>query len=201
MKRIVLVFSLLLALFFAFVCDKDKNNDINKEDPSYFFPLNLEYKWTYMLLNNSCDVSQDSFFIQVVNRNSRPEGSGWDLVSSGGGTTFVYRKGDTIFTREIGSTTIPSKVLVGPVRSGTFWRDARGYEYSILGLEDVPSPAAGGTYTGCAKVKRTISGDPKVTYIWWAPEKGKAKRTEKDQSGRCVSGEELRRLDKSPHFP
>ena len=201
MKRTMLIVAVLLALFFLFECSEKKNDDIDREDPGYFFPLNLKYKWTYVLLNSQCEVGTDSFWVSVVQKKTRPEGSGWDLVSSGGGTTFVYRKGDTVFTTDIGSTPYPSKVLVGPVKGGTFWKDLRGHEYSILGLEDVSSEAAGGVYRGCAKIKRTTPGETDVTYLWWAPQIGKVKRAHKDQSGRCVSGEELRRLDKSPDFP
>jgi len=202
MKQMLFIFAILLLLFFAFQCeDKKKPNNPNLEDPGYYFPINFEYKWTYARLNRQCVVVEDSFAIAAVNKNTRPEGSGWDLVSSGGGTTFVYRKGDTIFTKDIGSTPLPSKVLVGPIRTGTYWEDLCGHEYNILGFEDVHSAAAGGTYYGCAKIKRTSSDDPEVTYLWWAPQIGKVKREKKDQSGQCVSGEELRRLDKSPHFP
>lgn len=207
MKQMLFIFAILLLLIFAFQCgDKKKPNNPELEDPSYYFPINFKYKWTYVLLNNQCAVGTDSFAIDSVAKKTREEmsgwESGWDLYSSGGGTTFVYRKGDTIFTREIPGTPLPSKVLVGPIQKGRYWKDLRGYEYNILGLEDIPSAAAGGTYYGCAKIKRT-SEDPKVTYLWWAPQIGKVRREEKDQSDpdHCVSGEELRRLDKSPLFP
>ncbi len=206
MKRIVVTAAILLALFCVFECSEKKNDDIDREDPSYFFPINLKYKWTYVYLNSQCDVGSDSFYIETLSKRTRKDyygslRSGWDLISSGQGTTFVYRKSDTILTNQVPITTYPSKVLVGPVRTGTFWKDARDHEYSILGLEDVPSEAAGGVYRGCAKIKRTTPGQTDVTYFWWAPQIGKVKRAHKDQSGRCVSGEELRRLDKSPDFP
>jgi hypothetical protein len=201
MKKILLVLTILLVLFLAFDCGEDKKpTNPDREDPGYYFSINRYYKWTYACLNRQCTVVEDSFWISAVDRNTRPEGSGWDLVSSGGGTTFVYRNGDTIFTREIGSTPLPSKVLVGPIQKDAYWKDLCGHEYSILGFEDIHSVAAGGTYRGCAKIKRTSSGDPEVTYLWWAPQIGKVKREEKNQ-GQCVSGEELRRLDKSPDFP
>ena len=204
MKQILIILSIMLLLFFAFQCEeKKKPNNPDLEDPGYYFPINFEYKWTYVYLNLSCIAVEDGFAIAAVNKNTRPEGSGWDLVSSLGGTTFVYRKGDTIFTKEIDSTPLPSKVLVGPIQKGRYWKDLRGYEYYISGFEDIYSAAAGGTYYGCAKIERTSPGDPKKTYLWWAPQFGKVRREEKDQSDpdHCVSGEELRRLDKSPYFP
>lgn len=202
MKQIMIVITILLILIFLFECqDKHKPNGSYAEDPGYYFPINFKYKWTYVRLNRQCVVSTDSFAIDSVAKNIREGMSGWDLISSGGGITFIYRKGDTIFARDIGSTPLPSKILVGPIKVGTYWRDARDHEYSILGFEDIYSAAAGGTYRGCAKIKRTDPDDPKVTYFWWAPEIGKVKRTETYPSGECVSGEELRRLDKSPLFP
>jgi hypothetical protein len=200
MKKTLFILAILSLLFFVFECAEDKKDNEEAEDPGYYFPINYKYKWTYVRLNNQCAVSTDSFAIDDVARNTRNGVSGWDLISSGGGVTFVYRKGDTIFAEDIGSTPLPSKILVGPIRAGTFWKDERGHEYSILGIEDVYSAAAGGTYQRCAKIKRINPGDPNVTYFWWAPQIGKVKRAEKDQS-RCVSGEELRRLDKSPDFP
>ena len=202
MRRILIITAVLLLSVFAFhSCDDKKPNNPELENPRYYFPINFEYKWTRVLLNTLCEVSDDSFSISAVGKHTRPEGAGWDLVSSNGGTTFVYYKGDTIFTLDIGSTQLPAKALVGPIKPGTFWRDLRGYEYSIVGLEDVYSEAAGGFYRGCAKVRRTISGEPKKSDIWWAPQVGKVKRTEVNQGGQCVSGDELRRLDKSPEFP
>jgi hypothetical protein len=206
MKQILIILVILLLLFFAFQCEeKKKPNNPDLENPGYYFPINFKYKWTYVLLNNQCKVGTDSFAIDSVAQKNREEmsgwESGWDLYSSGGGTTFVYRKGDTIFTREIPGTPLPSKVLVGPIQKGRYWKDLRGYEYYISGFEDIYSAAAGGTYYGCAKIERTSSGDPKKTYLWWAPQIGKVRREEKNQSDQCVSGEELRRLDKSPFFP
>ncbi|KPL00460.1 MAG: hypothetical protein AMJ91_04660 [candidate division Zixibacteria bacterium SM23_73_3] len=202
MKQILILFAAVLLLFFVFQCDdKKKPNNPELEDPSYYFPINYFYKWTYVLLNRQCVPSQDSFAITAVNKNKRDGASGWDLLSSGGGTTFVYRIRDTIFTKDVGSTPLPAKILVGPIKEGNSWKDARGFDYSIVGFEDVYSTAAGGTYRGCAKIRRTYSGDPKVSYFWWAPQVGKVKRTEIDQVGQCVSGEELRRLDKRPDFP
>jgi hypothetical protein len=187
-------------------CNDKKPNGPDMRNPTLYFPLNFEYKWTYVKLNTQCEVSEDSFSVSVSNKNTRLiQGigweSGWDLVSATGGTTFVYHKSDSIFTLDIGSTLFPAKVLVGPIQAGTSWKDSRGYEYYIGGFEDVYSEAAGGVYRGCARIRRTISGDTKKSDFWWAPQIGKIKRKEINLSGQCVSGEELRRLDKSPNFP
>jgi hypothetical protein len=207
MKRMVLISILLSALFLAFACDEDKNDDIDRQDPGYFFPINQKYKWTYVHLNNACNVGSDSFSIETLSRRTRRDyfgslQSGWDLISSGQGTTFVYRKSDSIFTNQVPITTFPSKVLVGPIKGGTYWKDAREYEYNILTIEDFYSQAAGGTYSGCAKIKRTTKGSANISYYWWAPQIGNVRREERYQgSGGCISGEELKRLDKSPEFP
>lgn len=207
MKTTLIILAALLSIFLVNCsCDNKKPIDPKLQDPAYYFPINYEYKWTYVKLNTSCEISTDSFSVTAATRNTRNLPglglkSGWDLVSSTGGTTFEYHEGDSIFTIDIGSTTLPAKVLVGPIKEGTFWTDARGYEYLIVGFESIYSSAGGGVYEGCAKVRRTITGDPKKTDFWWAPQIGKVKRTETNQSGQCVSGDELRRLDKSPEFP
>jgi len=203
MKRVLVGLVVVLGIFLAIQsCDKKTPPKPNLDDPGYYFPVNFEYKWTYVLLNAQCQVSQDSFSVRVVDRNTRPEGSGWDLVSATGGTTFVYHKGDTIFTLDVKGSPEPFRELVGPIKAGTFWKDVlRGWEYNITGFEDVTSGAGGVVYRGCARVRRSSPGYSQKTDFWWAPQIGKVKRTETDLDGRCVSGEELRRLDKSPNFP
>lgn len=202
MKKVPFVLCILAVLWLGFnACEKKGTNDEPPDNPGYYFPINFQYKWTYVRLNNDCEVSpNDSFTISVLDRNTRPQGSGWDLISAGGATTFVYHQGDTIFTLAVSGSPEPFRELVGPVKAGTFWRDTlREWEYYIMGFEDVYSEAAGGVYRGCAKVRRT-SSDGKRTDVWWAPNIGKVKRTEINQSGMC-EGEELRRLDKHPDFP
>ncbi len=205
MKQILVILSMLLVLFFAFECGKEnKPTNPELESPSYYFPINSDYKWTYVSLGYDCVATGDSFVITAVNRNTRPEGSGWDLVSSAsGGTSFVYHVADTIFyKKDVTSTLPPYKVLVGPIRKGTFWRDTPiyGYEYDIVAFEDLYSSIAGETYRGCAKIKRTLSGSATFNYFWWAPQIGKVKEAVY-QSEQCQQGEELKRLDKPPHFP
>jgi hypothetical protein len=202
MKRVLIAMLVVLVGFLVVQgCEKKKPFKPDLTKPGYYFPINFQYKWTYARLNALCEVSDDSFSVTAVNRNTRPQGSGWDLVSSSGGTTFVYTLYDTIFTIDIKSTELPAKALVGPIEKGTFWSDARGYQYLITGFEDIYSDAAGGSYKGCARVRRTNSGDSKKADLWWAPQIGLVKLMETGQDEKCVSGQELRRLDKSPDFP
>ena len=211
MKQILVILAILLLLFFAFQCgEKKKPNNPDLEDPSYYFPINRDYKWTYVRLGFQCVVSEeDSFVITAKTSNTRVvEGvghTGWDLVLTvgGEGTGFVYRVADTIFYwKDVSSTLPPYKVLVGPIRAGSYWRDRSvyGHEYNIVEFEDLYSAAAGKTYPVCAKIKRITPGSSKTKYYWWAPQTGKVKEAEYE-SGECRRGEELKRLDKSPLFP
>lgn len=203
MKTVLIAITIALLGFLVVQgCDNKKPPKPDLTSPGYYFPINFQYKWTYTRLNAQCEVSDDSFSVTAVDRNTRPQGSGWDLESSVGGITFVYQKGDTIFTLDVNGSPEPFRQLVGPIQVGTFWRDElRGWEYYITGFEDVYSAAAGGTYRGCARIRRSSSEDPKKTDFWWAPQIGLVKQMETGQEGNCISGQELRRLDKSPDFP
>jgi hypothetical protein len=200
----VAFFLSLVLLLFLFQCgQKDKPTNPELKNPSYYFPINFYYQWTYAVLGYGCEATGDTFYITAVDKNTRPEGSGWDLVSASGGTSFVYQQGDTIFHKKDVTSTLPAyKVLVGPMEEGTYWKDNSpySYEYSIVGFEDLYSDIAGGTWGGCAKVKRIAQGDTKVKYFWWAPQVGRVKEAEY-RSGQCQQGEELKRLEKSPDFP
>lgn len=208
MKQILVIFVILLLLFLVFQCEsKKKPTGPDLEDPNYYFPINLDYKWTYVDLIAGCKVPGDSFAITAVNRSTRPEGSGYDLVSSRseGDTSFVYQLGDSIFyIYNVESYLHPYKLLIRPIRDGTFWKDAYGYEYSIMGFEDLYSSIAGVTYRGCAKIRRILSGDTKVKDFWWAPQYGKVREANYIHSGDslyCEGAEELKRLDKSHIVP
>jgi hypothetical protein len=201
-KTLIAMMVVLVGFLIVQGCEKKKPFKPDLTKPGYYFPINFQYKWTYVRLNALCEVSDDSFYIAAKDRNTRPQGSGWDLESAAGGITFVYQKGDTIFTLDINGSPEPFRQLVGPIQAGTFWRDVlRGWDYHITGFEDIYSPAAGGVYRGCARIRRTSSEDPKTTDFWWAPQIGLVKQTETGLDGKCVSGQELRRLDKSPDFP
>lgn len=201
MKRMMVMLTVLLVILVVFECEQKKPNNPNLEDPGYYYPLNSNYKWTYVLLGPGpeCVASDDSFALTAIRSHTRHEGSGWDILSSIGDTGFVYRIGDTIFFEYKVTDGKPSyKVLVGPIKDGTSWTDAWDFDYYIMGFEDVNSSAAGVTYRRCAKIRRTRSDDPNPNYFWWAPQYGKVKHAQENSSGDCLSGEELKRLDK-PH--
>jgi len=205
MKRILVIFAILLIGLFAFNCgEKKKPTGPDLEDPNYYYPVNLDYKWTYVHLDIGC-VEGDSFVITAIGRNHRSEGTGWDLVSSvGGDTSFRYQLGDTIFYENNVTYFSPSyKILIRPVKTGTFWKDAFDFEYSIVGFEDLYSYIAGMTYQGCAKIRRTRTGDSRVKYLWWAPQYGRVKEVEYADGDtlNCLQGEELKRLDKTQINP
>jgi hypothetical protein len=208
MKQILVIFVILLLLATVFQCEsKKKPTGPDLEDPNYYYSRDVDYKWTYVYLTAGCKVPGDSIAITAVNRSTRPEGSGLNLVSSEApnDTGFVYQLGDSIFyIYNVKSYLHPYKILIRPVRGGTFWKDAYGWEYSILGIEDLYSSIAGETYQGCAKIKRTASGDNKIKYFWWAPEYGKVKEADYIQSGDslyCEGAQELKRLDKPSVVP
>ncbi|MGB2979895.1 MAG: hypothetical protein WBC77_01445, partial [Candidatus Zixiibacteriota bacterium] len=154
-----------------------------------------------------CVASEGGYVVTAQTRTTREvEGvrhNGWDLVSDGGGTGFVYRVADTIFHwRDVGSTLPPYKLLVGPVKAGTNWTDRprHDFEYLIAGIEDFYSPTANHTFKGCAKVKRIHPDLSEVKYYWWAPAWGKVR--EADFEGeQCLGGEDLKRLEKNPEYP
>ena len=210
MKQLLVIVAALLIFSLALQCDEKKPNDIDFEDPARFFPINLEYAWTYEILGQGCAPTGREFVVTAQAKKTREvEGvrhNGWDLVtvSDNPGTGFVYRIADTIFYwKDVQSTTLlPYKVLVGPVIAGTFWkgRDLYGFEYLIVGIEDFYSPTANHTFKGCAKVKRTAPNQSKVKYYWWAPAWGKVR--EADFEGeQCLGGEDLKRLEKNPEYP
>lgn len=208
MKQILVILTILLLLFFALQCGEEKKpTSPDLEDPGYYFPIGQDYKWIYASLGKGCKATGDTFVITAETQNRIIQGvnrKGWDLVSlPSGGISFAYRVGDTIFYKKnIEDDLPPYKVLVGPIRKGTVWKDTSlyGYDYRILGFEDLYSPIANDTYSGCAKVERTASGDPKIKYFWWTPLEGKVKEAVY-QSGECQQGEELKRLDTPPHTP
>lgn len=202
MKKVFSILGIVLVLLITFECDKKKPNNPELEDPSYYFPINFNYKWTYVLLWTGCVPGEVSYTLTAANKSSRSEWSGWDMVSSSGDTGFVYRRGDTIFYKSNVQQNQPShKVLVGPIKVGTNWKDDLGFEYYIVGFEDLPSSVAGITYKGCVKIRRTTSGDVNTNYYWWAPQYGKVKWAKVNPNGDCLEGDELKRLDKIPDFP
>jgi hypothetical protein len=208
MKQLLVIVAALLLFSFVLHCDKKKPPDIDFEDPGRFFPVNLEYTWTYALLGHDCQASEVTYVVRAQSKTTRMvEGisqNGWNLevIEGGEGTGFVYQVRDTVFYwRDVQSSLPPYKVLVGPVKAGTFWRgrDLYGYEYLIVAIEDFYSATMNHTFSGCAKVKR-ISLDGEVKYYWWAPAWGRVR--EADFEGeQCLGGEDLKRLEKNPEYP
>lgn len=210
MKSSVVIFAILLLLFLVFQCEK-KNGPPkpDREDPNYYFPRNIDYKWTYVRLGDGCVPTVYAFVITVTKINTRPEGSGFELVSSlSMDTGFVYQVWDSIFYKNNVKLPLPPyKLLVRPIKNGASWRDAYGYVYSVEGFEDLPSSVAGGTYQGCVVIRRTASGSNRMQRVWWAPQYGKVREAEFTPSGsgdtlHCEEGGiELMRLEKNPNFP
>ncbi len=211
MRQILIVFILLLVFSIGLQCEnKKKPNDTNLEDPGRFFPINFEYTWTYTVLGQGCVTTDNDIVITAQSKTTREvEGvmhNGWDLVtvSGGQGSGFVYRLADTIFYwRDIQNPDQPPyKILVGPVKAGTNWRDRTiyGFEYLIEGIEDFYSPTANNNFERCARIKRIKPGENQFKYYWWAPAWGKV-REANFQSEQCLGGEDLKRLDKNPEYP
>jgi hypothetical protein len=178
-------------------------------DPKYYFVINVDYKWVYVRLGQNCIVTDDTISIFVPSKNDRYiEGiqrSGWDMVTlPGSDTSFAYQVSDTMFyfSNVLQTTLPPYRILVGPVKAGTYWKDRSpyNYDYSIIGIEDLYSPIAGETFSKCAKVRRTSPDNNKVKYYWWSTEYGKVKEVEY-QGEQCLQGLELKYLDKTQTIP
>ena len=208
MRQWPVVVAFLLLSLFALRCDDDPPPPIDFEDPGRYYLINQDYTWTYALLGHGCFASEVTYVVRAQSKTTRMvEGisrNGWNLevIEGGEGTGFVYQAGDTVFYwRDVQSTLPPYKLLVGPVKAGTFWkgRDLYGFEYLILAIEDFYSPTMNYTFSGCAKVKRTAP-DQKVKYYWWAPAWGKLREAD-FQGDQCTGGEDLKRLEKNPEYP
>lgn len=201
MKQLLVIVAGLLIFSLALQCDEKKPSDIDFEDPGRFYLINLEYTWTYARLGLQCVVSAEDTVVVTAQRKATRlvEGvsqNGWDLVSDGGGTGFVYRVADTIFYwADVTLQVLPYKVLVGPIAKEASWTDRprHDFDYYIEDFEDYYSASADRTFEACAKVKRTAPGESKVTYTWWASPWGKVKEAEYE-SDQCVGGWEIKRL-------
>jgi hypothetical protein len=120
MKQALSVFAMLLLFSFAASCDEEKPPKIDFEDPGRYYVINLEYTWIYARLGLQCVVSPEDTIVVTAQRKATRlvEGvsqNGWDLVSGGGGTGFVYRVADTIFYWLAPSP----RELSGPTARGT----------------------------------------------------------------------------------
>lgn len=210
MRKIAVILLIVPVLLTISQCrGKIKPPPPDLTDPKYYFVINVDYMWLYVRLGPNCIVTDDTISIMVPSKSDRYiEGikqTGWDMVTlPGGDTSFVYQVSDTMFYfSNVQQTTLPPyKILVGPIKAGTFWKDRPpyNYDYSIVGFEDLYSPIAGETFSKCAKVRRTSPDNDKIKYYWWSTEFGKVKEVEY-QSEQCLQGMELKYLDKSHIIP
>ena len=211
MRRLPAILAFLMLVPLLLQCDDRDRDDIDFEDPGRYYLINQEYTWTYARLGLNCTVSEDDTFkITAQKRSTRVvEGvsqNGWDIVAvtDGGGTGFVYRVADTIFFwADVNlPQVLPYKVLVGPVKQGTFWSDRprHDYEYEIQGFEDYYSASANHTYEGCAKIKRISPGQTRVQYTWWAAPEAKVAEIYYE-SAQCKEGWQLKRRYTNPQYP
>jgi hypothetical protein len=211
MRRFPVIIAFLLLFALVLQCDDDPPPPIDFEDPGRYYLINQEYTWTYARLGLNCTVSEDdTFTVTAQKRSTRVvEGvshNGWDIVAvtGGGGTGFVYRVADTIFFwADVNlPQVLPYKVLVGPIKDGTFWTDRprHDYEYEIQGFEDYYSASANHTYEGCAKIKRTTPGQTRVQYAWWAAPEAKVAEIYYE-SAQCKEGWQLKRRYTNPEYP
>ena len=207
MKRIVILILLSIMPIFILVCTKDKPPQPGTpENPRYYYPLQKDYSWRYIqLIKPGCTEIKDSFDLTILGANSRHSDVGYDRLWKGSDDTiFIYEKKDTLFEENVEHGVPIFKILVGPVRAGTFWKDAY-YDYLIQGIEDVTLTINGETYKRCAKVVKTprdpTPSKPDKIYEWWAPEKGEVKEVELDTLGICQRSIELRYFSPSGVFP
>jgi hypothetical protein len=208
MKQLSAAVAISLLFCFSLGCDEEKPPEIDFEDPGRYYLINLEYAWTYARLGLQCVVSPEDTIVVTAQRKATRlvEGvsqNGWDLVSDGGGTGFVYRVADTIFYwADVTLQVPPYKVLVGPITKGAFWTDRprHNLEYYIEGFEDYYAASGGQTFRGCAKVKRTDPTETGATYTWWSSPWGKVKEARYD-SVQCREGWELKRRKTNPQYP
>lgn len=210
MKKILIIIVILLVLLFAFHCEsKKKPTNPDLDNPKYYFPINLEYEWTYVPLGPQCLAdTEKTFILTVTGKNNRDiEGeirNGWDIeLSDSGGTSFAYQLGDTIFyKKDVNDQLPPYKYLVGPIQVGKSWTDRPRYsfDYSVVAFEDLPSDITNVTYPGCVKIRRTASDETKIKFIWWAHKYGRVKEAVY-QADQCLQGEELKFLVTTPEYP
>ncbi len=193
MRQIIGLFLLSLALTFVY-CEDKSSDPQPRDDPGYYYPRGENHGWRYIELSRHCTAVHDSFDIKIVGRNTRDGRTGYDRLWVGSDdTVFVYVKADTLFEKNVEHGVPLYKILVGPVKGGTFWKDDY-FEYLILGLESVTLTINGKTYKNAAKVMKTNRnpGLPNTVYEWWVPEFGEVREIEVDTSETCIRAKELR---------
>jgi hypothetical protein len=206
MKQIIIFLLLSITLIFVFVCSKDKPvTPPIPENPGYYYPRQKDYAWRYIQLGRAgCDAIYDSFDLKILGTNRRHDDVGFDRYRVDiNDTNFIFEKKDTLFLEKVGQSAPLLKILVGPIRAGTFWRDSH-YDYLIQGFEDVTLTINGETYKRCAKIIKTprnpTPSKPDKVYEWWVPGYGEVKEIE-DSLGICVRAKELRYFSPTGVFP
>jgi hypothetical protein len=207
MKQITILFILLITPLFVFVCTKDKPVVPPwREDPSYYYPRQEKYSWRYINLGPGCDVHAiyDSFDLSILRANTRHGDVGFDRFRNAdtSSITFIFKKADTLFAEQVGQSVPLLKILVGPIRAGTYWRD-QNFEYLIQAFENVTLSITGVTYKSCAKILKTNRNHPEYNKVieWWVPEYGEVREKEVDSRGVCQRATELRYFSPSGVFP
>jgi hypothetical protein len=206
MKQIIIILMLLTALFSLLVYCEDKPTEPPPADkPGYYYPRNVNYGWRYIQLKPGCTEPFDSFDYKIIGTNVRNGNPGYDRVFEYKGvvsadTYFIYQERDVIYEKNVPKGAPLLKVLVGPIKAGTSWKDGH-WDYLILGLEDVTLAINGITYKGCAKILKTKDSASTKVYEWWAPQYGKVKVMEMYLPDSCKYAEELRSFTTKGYFP
>lgn len=206
MRRIIGLFLLSLALTFVYCEDKSADPQ-PRDDAGYYYPRRENYGWRYIQLAGGCTVVHDSFDVKIVARSVRDGRTGFDRLPyyngvEGQDTVFIYEQGDTLFQKYAHSSVPLLKILVGPVKGGTSWKDDY-FDYLISGLESVTLTMNGVTYKNCAKIMKTDPSphQPNIVYEWWVPGYGKVREIEVDPDDNCLRATELRYFDPEGLFP
>lgn len=203
MKLIVALLLLSSVLLFIFACSEDEPiRPPSQEDPRNYYPLGKNYGWRYF--EQGLGVPADSFDLKILGTNTRHDNLGFDLQEVGveDDTLFIYQDGDTLFEEVVPLSHLALKVLVGPVKTGTFWRDGN-FEYLITGFENVTLNINDVTYRDCAKILKTYRNPAKTNriYEWWAPQYGEVKELEVDTLDVSQYLKELIHFSRTGEFP
>ena len=201
MRQIIGLF--LLSITLMFVCCEDKSsNPLPLQHPGYYYPRQENSGWRYIDLKLGCTAIHDSFDVKIVARSVRDGKTGFDRLRyyngvEDGGIVFIYEQGDTLFEmRDVEHGRWLLKILVGPVKGGTSWKDDY-VDYLVSGLENVTLTMNGVTYKNCAKIMKTdpSPSQSNIVYEWWVPGYGKVREIEVNKDGTCLRAKELRYYD------
>ena len=207
MKQITILIILLITPLFVFVCTEDKPPKPRPCDaPECFYPRQKDYSWRYIRLSKGCTASAiaDSFDLTILGANTRHGDVGYDRFpgTDTNSSTFIFKKADTLFAEQVGQSVPFYKILVGPIKAGTYWTDSY-FKYWIQAFENVTLEINGETYKNCAKIMKTYQNLTKTNtvYEWWVPQYGLVKEIEVDTAGICQSAKELRYFSTEGVFP